>query len=413
MRRIMMTFAALFILCAWPGVSGPAAAQELRVGLPVPLTGFVAESAQEMVEGFKLYLEQTGGKLGGMKVKLFVEDTEAKPQNAITKMRKIVENDKVHFVVGYLLAFEGYAVRSYAHKNKVPLFLPIVAADDLTQRKRSPYIVRMIWTSSQTNHPFGEYAYKKLGYRKMVTVGQDYAFGWESVGGFQRTFEEAGGKVVQKIWVPLNAADHGPYVSQIRRDVDAVFGLLVGSHIPKFFKAYQDFGLKAKIPIIGANIMTDEDVLKHMGSEAMGVLTSHSYAATLKRPENKKFVQAFRTRYQKDPSYYAEGMYTAALWLDRALKKTGLPTDKLKFIDAVKSVDLRDAPRSPLRLDKYNNPIETIYIRKVVKKKAGKGLDNEVIDSIPNVSQFWTFNPCEYMKSPPYSRDFPPCKNCK
>ena len=150
-----------------------------------------------------------------MKVKLFVEDTEAKPQNAITKMRKIVENDKVHFVVGYLLAFEGYAVRKYADENKVPLFLPIVAADDLTQRKRSPYIVRMIWTSSQTNHPFGEYAYKKLGYRKMVTVGQDYAFGWESVGGFQRTFEEAGGKVVQKIWVPLNAADHGPYVSQI------------------------------------------------------------------------------------------------------------------------------------------------------------------------------------------------------
>ena len=413
MRRIMMAFAALFILCAWPGVSGPAAAQELRVGLPVPLTGFVAESAQEMVEGFKLYLEQTGGKLGGLKVKLFVEDTEAKPQNAITKMRKIVENDKVHFVVGYLLAFEGYAVRSYAHKNKVPLFLPIVAADDLTQRKRSPYIVRMIWTSSQPNHPFGEYAYKKLGYRKMVTVGQDYAFGWENVGGFQSTFEGAGGKVVQKIWVPLNAADYGPYVSQIRRDVDAVFGLLVGSHIPKFFKAYQDFGLKAKIPVIGGNIMTDEDVLKHMGSEAMGVLTSHTYAATLKRAENVKFVKAFRARYQKDPSYYAEAMYTAALWVDRALKKTGLPTDKLKFIDAVKSVDLRDAPRSPLRLDKYNNPIETVYIRKVVKKKGGKGLENKVIEAIPNVSQFWKINPCDYLKRPVYSRDFPPCKNCK
>ncbi|MDP6087371.1 MAG: ABC transporter substrate-binding protein [Nitrospinota bacterium] len=413
MRKMTAILFGFWLLFTWTGFAVPAVAQELRVGLPVPLTGFVAESAQEMVEGFKLYLEQTGGKLGGMSVKLTVEDTEAKPQNAITKMRKLVENDKVHFVVGYLLAFEGYAVRKYAIENKVLLFLPIVAADDLTQRKRSPYIVRMIWTSSQTNHPFGEYAYKKLGYRRIATVGQDYAFGWESVGGFQRTFEAAGGKVVQKIWVPLNAADHGPYVSQIRRDVDAVFGLLVGSHIPKFFKAYQDFGLKAKIPIIGANIMTDEDVLKHMGDEALGVLTSHSYAATLKRPENVKFVKAFQARYKKDPSYYAEGMYTAALWLDRALKKTGLPTNKLKFIDAVKSVDLRDAPRSPLRLDKYNNPIETIYIRKVVRKKSGKGLDNEVIDSIPNVSQFWTIDPDEYMKRPPYSRDFPPCKHCK
>src|SRR2546425_4223467 len=159
---------------------GVAPAQEpVRVGLPVPLTGFVAESAREMVEGFQLYLEQSGQKLGGRPVHVIIEDTEAQPQNALTKMRKLVEQDKVHLVVGYLLAFEGYAVRDYVDKNRVPLFLPIVAADDLTQRKRSPYIVRMTWTSSQPNHPLGEYASKTLKYRRMVTVGQDYAFGWE------------------------------------------------------------------------------------------------------------------------------------------------------------------------------------------------------------------------------------------
>ena len=389
-----------------------AQAQSVKVGLPVPLTGFVAESAKQMVEGFKLYLDEHGNRLGGHPVELIVEDTEAKPDMALTKMRKLVENDKVNFVVGYLLAFEGYAVRDYANDHKVPLFLPIVAADDLTQRQRSPYIVRMIWTSSQPNHPFGEYAFKKLGYKKIATVGQDYAFGWESVGGFQRTFEAAGGQVTQKLWVPLDAGDYGPYVSQIRPDVDAVFALLVGSNIPKFIKTYQDFGRKAKTPLIGADILTDEDVLQHMGDEAMGILTAHTYAATLKRPQNEKFVSAYRTKYKEDPSYYAEAMYTAALWLDRGLAKSGLTNDPLKLIDAVKSVDLTDAPRGPLKLDAYNNPIETVYIRKVVRKPGG-GLDNEVIDHIDNVSQFWNINPAKYLAGPLYSRDVPPCTHCK
>ena len=410
MRKLFLAIVAVTVML---GFSGPGLAEKVRVGLPVPLTGFVAESAQEMVEGFELYLEQNGGKLGGLEVDLIVEDTQTKPETALTKMRKLVENDKVHFVVGYLLAFEGYAVRDYAHDNKTPLFLPIVAADDLTQRQSSPYIVRMIWTSSQPNHPFGEYAFKTLGFKKIVTVGQDYAFGWESVGGFQRTFEAAGGQVVQKLWVPLDAPDHGPYVSQIRRDVDAVFALVVGGHIPKFMKTYQDFGLKDQIPLIGANIMTDEDVLKHMGSEALGVVTSHSYAATLKRPQNVAFVKAFQDKHNKDPSYYAEAMYTAALWMDKALAKTGMPNDALKLIDAVKNVDLTDAPRSALKLDSRNNPIETIYIRKVVEKKNGKGLENEVIGSVPNVGQFWNIDPDKYLAGPLYSRDFPPCKFCK
>jgi branched-chain amino acid transport system substrate-binding protein len=410
MRKLFLAIVAFTVVL---GFSGPSLAEKVRVGLPVPLTGFVAESAQEMVEGFELYLEQNGGKLGGLEVDLIVEDTQTKPETALTKMRKLVENDKVHFVVGYLLAFEGYAVRDYAHDNKTPLFLPIVAADDLTQRQSSPYIVRMIWTSSQPNHPFGEYAFKTLGFKRIVTVGQDYAFGWESVGGFQRTFEAAGGQVVQKLWVPLDAPDHGPYVSQIRRDADAVFALVVGGHIPKFMKTYQDFGLKDQIPLIGANIMTDEDVLKHMGSEALGVITSHSYAATLKRPQNVAFVKLFQGKYKKDPSYYAEAMYTAALWMDKALSKTGMPNDALKLIDAVKNVDLTDAPRSALKLDSRNNPIETIYIRKVVEKKNGKGLENEVIGSVPNVGQFWNIDPDKYLAGPLYSRDFPPCKFCK
>jgi branched-chain amino acid transport system substrate-binding protein len=397
---------ALLALSSW--APRAAHAETIRIGMPVPLTGFVAESARDMTDGFKLYLAQKSNKLGGFDVELKIEDTEANPQNALTKMRKLVENDKVHLVAGYLLAFEGLAVRDYAHTNKVPLILPIVAADDLTQRNRSPYIVRMTWTSSQPNHPFGQYAFNKLGYKRIATVAQDYAFGWENVGGFQTTFELAGGTIVDKIWVPLDAADYAAFVTKIPRDVDTVFSLLVGSHIQGFLKTYQDYGLKGKIPIIGGNILTDEDVLRSMQDEALGIITSHTYAASYDRPQNKAFVEAFRKAYSREPSYYAESMYTAAMWLDRALAKNGLPGDPLKFVDAIKAVDLTDAPRGPLKLDAYNNPIETVYIRNTVRK--GSGLENQVIDKVENVSQFWTFNPEDYLKRPPYTRDFPPMK---
>mgnify|MGYP005851305413 CR=1 FL=1 len=388
--------------------SASLAAETVTIGLPVPLTGPVAESARDMVDGFNLYLAQHDNKLGGLDVNLVVEDTEAVPQNALTKMRKLVEVDDVDLVVGFLLASEGLAVRDYAHDNEIPLFLPIVSADDITQRQRSPYIVRMIWTSSQVTQPFGKYAFDELGYRRIATVGQDYAFGWETVGGFQKTFEEAGGKVTEKIWIPFDAADYGTFVTQIPRDVDAVFGILVGSHIPGFLRAYQDYGLQGTIPFIGANIMTDEDVLQSMGSEAMDIVTAHTYAASLDRPENQAFVQAFNEKYGRDPSYYAEALCTAALWLDRALAKTGKPEDALALVEAVKSVDVSDAPRGALKLDDYNNPIETVYIRRVVEKPNGSGMMNEVFDEIPNVSQFWTYPPEEFLARPVYSRDNPP-----
>jgi branched-chain amino acid transport system substrate-binding protein len=410
MTAVRSVLHAVTLIGALASVPTGAGAQTVKVGLPVPLTGFVAESARDMVNGFKLYLTQSGNKLGGLTVDLKVEDTEANPQNALTKMRKLVENDKVNLIAGYLLAFEGYAVRDYAHNNKVPLFLPIVAADDLTQRNRSPYIVRMIWTSSQPNHPFGKYAYEKLGYRRIVTVAQDYAFGWENVGGFQKTFEEAGGRIVDKIWVPVDAADYGAFVTRISRDVDAVFALLVGSHSPSVLRTYQDYGLKDRIPLIAGNITTDEDVLGSMGDEALGVVTSHTYAASLTRPQNVTFVDAFKKAFKRDPSYYAEAMYTAAMWLDRGIAKAGGASDAMKLIEDVKSVEVQDAPRGPLKLDAYNNPIETVYIRRVVKKADGKGMENQVIDKIDNVSQFWTYPPGDFLKQPVYSRDFPPLK---
>ena len=390
--------------------AGARAAEEIVLGVPVPLTGGLAEGGRDMRDGLQLYLDQHNGAFGGVPVRVVVEDTAGTPTIALTKVRKLVELDKSDLIMGLYLASEGYAVRDYVTQQRVPLILPVVAADDLTQRQRSPYILRLTATSSQVNHAFGAYAYQKLGYRRVVTIGQDYAFGYENVGGFQRVFEEMGGQVVQKLWAPLGTPDYAPYISQIRRDVDAVYVLLVGADIPRFFTQYRDYGVG--LPVIGGIAVMDEDSLRHMRDEAYGVLTAHVYSPELSRVENVAFVDAFAKRYGRLPSYFAEAMYTAAMWLDRVIQSRGWPLAAEKLIQAFRQVRLEDAPRGPLALDDYNNTIETVYIRKVVPGPSRRPV-NQIVDAIPNVSQFWTYAPESYMAGPPYSRDFPSCRFCR
>jgi hypothetical protein len=151
---------------------------------------------------------------------------------------------------------------------------------------------------------------KTLGYKRIVTVAIDYAFGWEQVGGFQKTFEENGGQIVQKLWAPLNTADFAPYLSQIRRDADAVFALMVSISASRFPKQYQDAGLKAKLPLIGGGTTFDEFVLPSFGDEAIGGMSALIYSAALDTPINKKWVADYRKKYTKMPSYYSETSYT-------------------------------------------------------------------------------------------------------
>jgi len=176
---------------------------------------------------------------------------------ALTKTRKLVEKDEVHVLAGGLLAPTGYALAPYVDAQRVPTVIPLIAADDLTQRKPARWMIRTGWTSSQAAHPFGEYAAKVLGYKKIAAIAMDYAFGWEMVGGFQKTFEDNGSQIVQKIWTPMNVTDYGPYLGQLRKDVDAVFALHVGRLALQFVKQYHQAMAKheaAQVTILSAQI---------------------------------------------------------------------------------------------------------------------------------------------------------------
>jgi branched-chain amino acid transport system substrate-binding protein len=389
-----------------PSASFAQAKGPIKIGYISPLSGGMAANGKDMLTGIELYLQEIGYQVAGRKIELLVEDDEANPATGLTKTRKLVEKDGVHIMTGGLMASTAYALAPYIDSKEIPMTYPIMAADDITQRKIPKWIIRTGWASSQPHQPFGEYAYNVLKYKKIAVIAYDFAFGWECVGGFHKVFEDSGGKILQKIWVPLTAQDFSPYLSQISKEADAVFAVFSGRQTMQFCKQYKEFGLKGKVPLIGGGTVTDEHALPSMGDEAIGIITPLHYSEVLDNPANKKFVKAFREKAKKAASYYSEGTYTGARWIVEAIN--GDVENRGKLMAALRKVELKDVPRGPMKLDNYGNPIQNIYIRKVEKK--GGELQNTVIHTYPNVSQFWKFKPEEFLKQPVYSREYPPLK---
>ena len=216
--------------------------------------------------------------------------------------------------------------------------------------------------------------------------------------------------MVQKLWSPLNMADYGTYIGQIKPDVDAVFAAFAGGNGIKFIKQYSEYGLKGKIPLLGAMTTVDEGILKSMGDEALGVVSSGWYSATIDNAANKRFAADILREYKQDPGYYSIGAYGAALMLEEAVKAVkGKIEDKAAFMAALRKVELSSDPRGKVTLDALGNPVMDVYIRRV-ERKDGR-LVNTIVKTYPAVSQFWTYNRKDFLASPVYSRDYPAAKN--
>jgi branched-chain amino acid transport system substrate-binding protein len=396
-------------------MSAPAQAEELRIGFIAPMTGIFAQIGKDMVNGFQMYLDEHHNKLGGADVKFVVEDNQGKGDAAVTKAKKLVLSDHVQMFIGGLLASTGYALAPVSNEEKTLYIASIPAADDLTQRQASkyPYFFRTTWTSSQPHHPLGQWACDQ-GHKKIVTIAADYAFGYEVVGGFQKAFEDCGGKIIQKIWPRLGEKDFGPYIPQIKGDADAVFSLMVGPMALQFPKQLRASGFKK--PIIGGGTSYDEFILPFMGDEVIGDVSALQYSAAIETPKNEAFVKAYRAKYGKVPSYYSEANYTTAQVIDEAMKEAGgkFPGSE-KFIALMSALKI-DAVRGPVHFED-RNPVQNIYIKKVEKKKMfgypKAELWNVVIKTYPNVSQYWTYGKEKFLKQPVYDKNFPPCKYCE
>jgi branched-chain amino acid transport system substrate-binding protein len=393
------------VAAAGLGVAAPALlraqAGPMRIGFLTVKTGPLASGGIQMEEGLILYLKERNNMLAGRPVELHTGDSAGAPAVARTKMQELVERDNISCLIGPLATAEALAIDDYIREKQIPT-LSVAAAEDMTQRKANPWFVRATSSSAQCSYPMGDYAAKELKYKRVAMLADDIAYGYELNAGFQRAFEDAGGKVVQKMWPPLNAPDYGTYIAQLKPDVDAIFLGFAGSNGLKFLRQYKEYG--GKTPLLGGMTAIDESLLKQMGDEAIGTLSTCWYSAQLDNPSNKKLVGDMERDYKVDPGFYAAATYTNGAVLEAALKAIGGKIeDKDALMKALRATDIQDTCRGPVKIDKYGNVVGNIYIRKV-EKKNGK-LVNAVIKTYPDVSQFWTYNPDEFLKHPVYNRE--------
>ena len=387
--------------------AAPAQAAPMRVGFLTIKTGPLASGGLQMEQGLNVFFNQRNNMLAGRPVELHTADTGGNPAQARTKTQELVERLNVGVLIGPLAAFEALAIDDYVRSSRTPI-LSVAGAEDMTQRKPNPWFVRPSCTSALPSHPMADYAANELKYKRVATIGDDFAFGHECVAGFHRVFEDNGGKVVQKLWTPLNAPDYGTYISQLKTDIDAVFTAHAGSNGFKFIRQLREYGNRTQI--LGGFTPVDESLLQQMGDDALGAMTGSWYSAELDYPVNKTFVEAIRREYRLDPGVYAAETYVCGEVLEHAAKAVnGKIEDKDTFIKALREAKVPDTLRGPVRFDELGNAVGNIYIRKV-EKKNGKYV-NAVIKTYPDVSQFWTYGKDAFLKNPVYSRDYPPAKN--
>lgn len=386
----------------------PAIAQAapFKLGLLTVKTGPLAQGGIQMEQGVVTYLKEKNYTFAGRKVEFISADTGGNPAGTKTKAQELIERDKVDAILGPLAAFELLAITDYVKDQKTPM-LSLAGAEDMTQRRPNPYFLRPSATSSQAMHPMADFAAKELKLKRVITVSEDFAFGHEQMGGFQQTFEAAGGRIVNKIWPPLVTPDYTPFVAQIA-DCDGVCQGFAGSNPLRFMKTYAAAGLK--YPVVTGETGGDDALLRSFGDEALGMYSCCPYTLDYANDSNKRFVAAMQKDYGLDPGFYAAGLYVAAQVVAAGLEKmNGKSDDKEAFVKALRSVDLKDTPRGPIKFDRFGNVIGDFFIRRL-EKVNGK-LVNKTVKTYNNVSQFWTYNEKDFLSKPVYSRNYPPLKS--
>jgi len=379
----------------------------IRIGLLTVKTGPLASGGIDMERALNMYLKERDYTMSGRKVELITADTAGVPATARTKAQEMVEKNNVHCLIGPLAAFEALAIDDYLRQTQMPT-LSVAAAEDMTQRHPNPWFVRATSTSSQCAHPLGEYAAKELKYKKMITIADDIAYGQEMVAGFQRTFEDNGGEVIQKLFPPLTVPDYGSFVGQLK-NADAIFLGFAGSNGFRFLRQFVEFGLKDKMQVIGGMTALDEAVLRNMGDEALGIVTTCWYSAELDAKPNQTFAPAFRKEFTYDPGFYAASTYVNGAVLEAAIKAVnGKVEDKPALMAALRATNV-DTVRGPVKFDDLGNVVGNVYLRKVTRKDGR--LVNSVFKTYPDVSQFWTYGKEAFLANPVYSREFPPAKH--
>ena len=390
MRMIIRFSLLFFALLSFPlSAAAQAPASPIKVGVILPYTGGFAVVGQDVTKGLELYLGKIGARAGGRDIQLLKEDEESKPDVALTKTRKLVERDRVDALVGPVHAGVAMAMRDYVHAQGVPLVVPVPGISQLTAPpKVSPWIFRLTETNDMSNYSMGTWVFKKTPYRKVVVMASDFVAGRHSAGAFMAAFKAAGGEIVKEIYPPINTADFAPFLAQLSGvEADAVYAWFAGADAIRFVKAYKEYGLTGKFPLLAYNSLVDDVLLPAMGDSALGILSVGHYSAMLDSPENRAFVREYEAKYNVWPTRYSEQGYVSAQLIGTAIEALrGEVSDRTKFQEALRGAVTRiHPPRGPIQFDRYQQVITGVYVMRV--ERQGNRVVNAIVDRVPNVTQ--------------------------
>ncbi|MDT3685606.1 MAG: ABC transporter substrate-binding protein [Pseudorhodoplanes sp.] len=385
MRHHLKTFsicgaAAMFFATA------PAQAQgTIKIGVILPFSGPVADTATQMDGGIRLYMKRHGDTVAGKKIEIIRKDTGGiAPDVARRLAQELVVRDGVDILTGFVLTPNALAAAPVSEQAKKPMVIMNAATSIITTK--SPYSVRVSMTLPQITEPLGAWAFKN-GIKNAMTMVSDYAPGHDAEQGFQRAFKAAGGEILGAIRTPVNNVDFSAYAQRVKdANPQSVFIFVpAGKEPAAVMKSLAERGVTPdKIKILGSGEIVDDTGLQSMGDEALGVITSYHYDRSHNSALNKEFVKDFRAANNNvNPNLLAVGGYDGMHLIYETLKKTGGKADGETFINAAKGMSW-ESPRGKIQIDpETRDVVQTIYIRKV--EKVGGELTNIEFDKVENV----------------------------
>jgi len=414
-KRFALRFSPVLAATTLAFAMVPAHAQEvIKMGALATLEGAFTVLGQDGIRGVELALKEHNYMAGGKKIELVKGSSNGMPDSAVSATRKLVEQDKVQILIGPLSGSEGIAVKDYAKGQLQTTFLNGTSgAQETTLVSPAPNFFRFSTDGAQWSAGLGSHSFAK-GYKKVVVVAEDYAFPYSQVAGFMMEFCKAGGKVLDKHWVPIGTKDYSSVIAKLPADIDAVYVALGGSDAVNFLSQYEQNG--GTKPLIGGTITVDQTVLGYKGKRRdslIGTASSGPMADGTDTPEFKKFVADYKTAFKDgfpSPSLFAHGYYVntkAALDALDAVKGD-LSNNQAKLRQSLSTMTLK-TPTGDVKLDANRNAVANIYLSEVAKAADGS-LYNKVIKVVPNVNQTLGLSKAEFDKMGIGSRTNPECK---
>jgi branched-chain amino acid transport system substrate-binding protein len=366
-REFLKTAAAAAGVVSLPNLAFAQGAK-IKIGLMLPYTGTYAQLGVAITNGFKLAVAESGGKLGGRELEYFTVDDESDPAKATDNANKLVTRDKVDVLIGTVHSGVEMGIVKIARETGVLHINPNAGADVATGALCAPNIFRTSFTNWQPAYPMGKVLADR-GIKKAVTLTWKYAAGEEAINGFKEGFTKAGGTVVKELFLPFPNVEFQSLLTEIASiKPDAVFVFFAGGGAAKFLKDWQAAGLKGKIGLYGSGFLTD-GILDAVGDAAEGIETTLHYGDGIETPKNKTFRLNYAKTFKLQPDVYAVQGYDAGLLLAAGLKAVNGDVSKKKELIAALEKAKIDSPRGVWTMSKAHNPIQDIYLRKVVGKE--------------------------------------------